>query len=394
MLQEIRIKNYKSFRDEAELSFEAQGDDAANHVVVMPDGTRLLRFLVILGANASGKSNLLDAIEFLRCFWNNLPHKNDEGTEVQPFLMQPDALSFDTEFEVKFYINGVRYRYKLTINPEKVCNEELLVYLTNRPTRVFIREDVGRISRVTFNPTVVKISQAESDVFSISCLRNMSVLAVLKKVNIMVPYLDEMRQWIDRSMMPLLKGGGSDLSIDTKNRLVDDEDFKQYLMQFTREADFNISDIKVKKMAALFGHRVETSRGEEEYILPESCQSAGTTRVVELESTIYNLLRCEGVLCIDELEASLHPNLMEFMLMKFLTRRDNQSQLIVTTHYDPILRGIDDLFGRDSVWFTEKGKDGSSSLFSLVDFKGLNKLSSIHRAYMNGQFGAIPNVLM
>lgn len=128
-------------------------------------------------------------------------------------------------------------------------------------------------------------------------------------------------------------------------------------MHFVKEADFNISDIKIKKMAALFGHKVETERGEEDYVLPENSQSAGTTRMVELESIIY-------------------------------------SQLIVTTHYDPILRDIDDIFGKDSVWFTEKGKDGNSNLFSLVEFRGLNKLSSIHRAYMNGQFGALPNIIM
>jgi hypothetical protein len=165
-------------------------------------------------------------------------------------------------------------------------------------------------------------------------------------------------------------------------------------MLFAKEADFNISDVKIKKMAALFGHRVYTERGVENYVLPESCQSAGTNRMVELESVIYRLLHCQGLLCIDELEESLHPNLMEYMLMKFLNQHDNQSQMIVTTHYDPILRDIDDLFGKDSVWFTEKDKDGNSNLFSLVDFSGLNKLSSIHKAYMNGQFGALPNVMM
>ena len=89
----------------------------------------------------------------------------------------------------------------------------------------------------------------------------------------------------------------------------------------------------------------------------------------------------------------MHPNLLEYILTKFINTPDNQSQLLASTHYDPILKDIDDIFGKDSVWFTEKSKDGNTTLFSLVDFKGLNKLSSIHRAYMNGQFGALPNVL-
>lgn len=394
MIQEIKIKNFKSFRDEVVLSFESSSDDQYNSTVTMPDGTKLLRFAVILGANASGKSNLLDAIEFLHQFWNRIPLKNDEGTDVQPFLLEPDALSHDTEFDVKLYVDGVRYWYQLVINPEKVEEEVLYVYNTNRPTKVFIRQDQNGISKLTFNPAVVKLSQAETDVLSMNCLRNMSMLAVLKKVNIEVAYLDHFRKWIDERMMTLQKGSQTSISATTKNKITDDEDFKEYLLKFAKEADFNISDIKIKKMAALFGHSVETERGEEKYVLPESCQSAGTTRMVELESVIYSQLKCQGLLCVDEMEASMHPNLMEFILTKFMNHHDNQSQLLITTHYDPILKDIDDIFGKDSVWFTEKGKDGSSNLFSLIDFRGLNKLSSIHRAYMNGQFGAIPNVIM
>ena len=394
MLQEIKIKIFKSFRDEVELSFEAYNDDVSDSVVVMPDGVKLLRFAVILGPNASGKSNLLEAIEFLRQFWSQLPQTNDEGTDVQPFLMQPDALSHNTEFDVKLYVDGIRYWYHLEINPEKVVNESLFVYLTNRPTKVFTRGDVNGISKITFNPSVVKLSPAEIDVMSISCLRNMSLLAVLKKVNVEVAYVDNMRWWIDSKMMPLQRGAETSISQSTKMMLSDNEAFNEYLMQFAKEADFNISDIKVKKMAALFGHTVETRRGTEHYVLPEACQSAGTTRMVELESVIYSLLQRQGVLCVDEIEASMHPNLMEFMLTKFVNSPNNCSQILVTTHYDPILKDIDDIFGKDSVWFTEKEKDGNSSLYSLIDFKGLNKLSSIHRAYMNGQFGALPNVIM
>lgn len=393
MIQELKIKNFKSFCDEVEISFEPSGDDRYNSVVTMPDGVQLLRFAVVLGANASGKSNLLDAVEFLRDFWNNIPVTNDDGTNVQPFLMRKDALSHDTQFEVKLYVDGIRYWYQLTVNPEKVCREALYVYLTNRPTKVFCREDADGVSKLTFNPAVVKLSTAEVDIMSMNCLRNMSVLAVLKKVNISVAYLDNMRRWIDNRMLPLHSGSLSSLSQGAKRMIADSEDFREYLMQFAHEADFNISDIKVQKMAALFGHTIEGETGSEDYFLPEACQSTGTKRMVELESLIYTQLKQQAFLCIDEIEASMHPNLMEYILSKFINTPDNQSQLLVSTHYDPILKDIDDIFGKDSVWFTEKGKDGNTTLFSLVDFKGLNKLSSIHRAYMNGQFGALPNVL-
>jgi hypothetical protein len=393
MLQELKIKNFKSFRDEVELSFEPSSEDRYNSTVTMPDGVKLLRFAVVLGANASGKSNLLDAVEFLRTFWSKLPATNGDGTDVQPFLMRRDALSYDTEFEVKLYVDGVRYWYKLTVNPEKVSNESLFVYLSNRPTKVFCREDVNGVSKLNFNPSVVKLSSAEIDVMAMNCLRNMSVLAVLKKVNVSVPYLDNMRRWIDMRMLPLQSGTLSALSQDTKRHIADSSDFREYLLQFAQEADFNISDIKIQKMVALFGHTVENEFGTESYVLPESCQSTGTKRMVELESMIFTQLRRQAFMCVDEIESSMHPNLMEYILTKFVNTSDNQSQLLVSTHYDPILKDIDDIFGKDSVWFTEKGTDGNTTMFSLVDFKGLNKLSSIHRAYMNGQFGALPNVL-
>ena len=393
MLQELRIKNFKSFRDEVEMSFEPSGDDQYNSTVTMPDGVKLLRFAVVLGANASGKSNLLDAVEFLRTFWSKLPATNDDGTEVQPFLMRSTALAYDTEFDVKFYVDGIRYWYQLTVNPEKVSKEALFVYLTNRPTKVFCREDANGVSKLNFNPAVVKLSSAEIEVMTMNCLRNMSVLAVLKKVNVSVPYLDNMRRWIDSRMLPLQSGTSGVLSQDAKRLLADSPDFREYLLQFAQEADFNISDIKIQKMAALFGHTVENESGVESYVLPESCQSTGTKRMVELESMIFTQLKRQAFMCVDEIEASMHPNLMEYILTKFINTPDNQSQLLASTHYDPILKDIDDIFGKDSVWFTEKSKDGNTTLFSLVDFKGLNKLSSIHRAYMNGQFGALPNVL-
>lgn len=335
----------------------------------------------------------VDAFEFLRNFWNNIPATNDDCTGAQPFIMRHNAISFDTEFEIKFYVDGIRYWYLLTINPEKIQRESLYVYLTNRPTKVFCREDKDGVSKLNFNPAVAKLSQAEIEVMSINCLRNMSVVAVLKKVNIAVPYLGNMRRWIDARLLPLQSGTFSSLSQDAKKLIADDENFREYLMQFAKEADFNISDIKIQKASALFGHTVENETGSENYIMPEACQSAGTMRMVELESLIYSQLKRQSFLCIDEMEASIHPHLMEYIITKFINTPDNQSQLLISTHYDPILKDIDDIFGKDSVWFTEKGKDGNTSLFSLTDFKGLNKLSSIHRAYMNGQFGALPNVL-
>lgn len=94
---------------------------------------------------------------------------------------------------------------------------------------------------------------------------------------------------------------------------------------------------------------------------------------------------------IDEVEASLHPDLVEFILQKFLATK-NRSQLLITTHYDPLLNTVDDLLRRDSVWFTDKAESGATTLYSLVEFKGLKRIASLQRAYRNGIFGALPNI--
>ena len=140
-----------------------------------------------------------------------------------------------------------------------------------------------------------------------------------------------------------------------------------------------------------FEHTVKNARGVEKYTLPNEMQSQGTRRTFGIEAAIYQAMSNDEFLSIDEIESSLHPELIEFILEQFL-KENSRSQLLVTTHYDPLLNTIDDLIRKDSVWFTEKGEDGSSELYSLSDFKGLNKIHSFQKSYRNGRFGALPNI--
>jgi AAA15 family ATPase/GTPase len=95
-------------------------------------------------------------------------------------------------------------------------------------------------------------------------------------------------------------------------------------------------------------------------------------------------------LAIDEVEASLHPRLVEFTIEDFLHHK-SQSQLLLTTHYNGLL-AEDDLLRKDSIWFTNKKENGATELYSLVEFKGLSRISSLQKAYKYGKFGAIPNI--
>ena len=209
--------------------------------------------------------------------------------------------------------------------------------------------------------------------------------------------------------------------------LANDNNLKKYLLDFVHKADFNITGLKAEKesspipqsvrdsvikegkyssdvvdhiMSQLtmetirtdFEHTVRNVRGVEKYILPNSLQSEGTRRTLGIEAAVYEALKSEKVLPIDEIDSSLHPDLVEFIIQQFL-QEHNRSQLLVTSHYDPLLNTVDDLMRKDSVWFTEKGEDGGSRLYSLIEFKGLNKISSFQKSYRNGVFGALPNII-
>ena len=426
MIQEIKFKNFLSFRDEAYFSFEPTKDDPINRVATMPDGTKLLRFAVIFGANASGKSNFLEALDFLRRFWSQVPTRNDLSTRVMPFLLDKDTPNEDSCFEMKFYVEGIKYWYKLELNKERVSAESLYFYETVQPTRIFWREYANGQSVVKFNPAAVKLKPAEIDAINLNCWKNMSFFASMTKVNMNIDRISSVIRWINEKLLPGIDSK-TELSGYAKDKMLRDEAFRRYIKEFTEKADLRIAEIEVEEttynlsksqIEAIssakfidetekaeilargtindintgFRIRVKNSRGEEDYILPEGSQSAGTKRVIEIESAIYTTIKEQAFLDIDEVEASLHPTLLDFILDRFLKEEDNKSQLLVTTHYDPLLDGIDDLFGKDSVWFTEKKEDGNTEIYPLTDFKGLNKLSSIRKSYKNGQFGAIPEI--
>jgi predicted ATPase len=140
-----------------------------------------------------------------------------------------------------------------------------------------------------------------------------------------------------------------------------------------------------------FEHTVRNSRGEEKYNLIDDLESRGTKRVLGLETVIYRARQKKALMMIDELESSLHPALLERVIYDFLQTKD-ETQMLITTHYDPLLDLVDDLVRKDCVWFTEKGEDGVSSLYSMDEFAGLNKISSYRRAYRGGRFGATPKI--
>lgn len=427
MIAEIRIKNYLSFRDEVVLNFEATKDTTfeESQVVQVTPKVRLLRFALIFGANASGKSNLLSALEFLRSFWFAKKQDLDEETGAIPFLLDTETPAEPSEFNIKFYIGDKRYWYMLQLNERQVIKEALYIYNSVQPSSLFLRKMEGTQSVVKLNGSLVKASTTIVEQLNLKCLPNMSFFAARNQVNCALGSIDEVRDWMRNNMMQIIDPNVKMFAYAGK-QIEKDAELKKYLLDFIHKADYNITDVyseresvpipdfirtsileddtlppklkermlkenRIEKLNTDFQHTVRNKRGVEQYRLSNELQSAGTRRTFGLEAAIYEAIQSEGILPIDELESSLHPELVEFIIEHFL-RKPGRSQLIVTTHYDPLLNTVDDLFRKDSVWFTEKGDDGHTRLYSLTDFKGLSKISSFQKSYRNGVFGALPNI--
>lgn len=397
MIEEIVLKNILSFRDETELSFEATADKSIEgaHVVTMPNGTRLLRLCVVLGPNASGKSNMLFALDRIYSFWMRSPSNMDESTGVEPFLLDQDTPREPSEFIIKLWIDGIRYSYQLRLTGKEVLFEKLSYYKTVQPIMVFERRLKDGRSVIKTNPAVQKIDTETLKMLTLNCLPNMSVFAARGRVNMKFDHVDQMRNWISQGFMPTVRPK-ADMTEYAKRILKEEESFKSYMLDFLNTADFNITDLnesrgsdEMKKFS--FSHSVENNRGNERYEMNIEHQSDGTRRLLGVEAAVFELTRKGSFLMIDEMDASLHPDLMEYILKQFLLQTSN-SQLLIITHYDGLLTKIDDLIRKDNIWFTEKDKAGVSHLYSLVEFKGLNKITHIDRAYRNGMFGALPEI--
>ncbi len=431
MIQELKVKNFMSFKEEVELSFEATKDKSfeSYHVVEVAPGVRLLRFMMVMGANASGKSNLLLAIEFLRSFWFKRQQEMDAPTGVQPFLLDADTPNECSEFELRFWQKGKKYYYKLKLNRERVIEERLFYYKSVQPTMLMTRnlDDSGQ-SVITINPAALKVSNAALEEIQLKCLRNMSFFAARNQVNVSLPLIDDASEWMRGGILPIIQPTTSMFDY-AKRKLHENNDLREYMKDFVHLADFNITDVRsneikhtisdelldailnnptisaaekdrirrdktIRRLDMEFVHTVKNDRGTEQYILPDTLQSVGTRRTLGVETAIFEAINQNALVVMDEFDSSLHPKLLEFCIQQFLLKNENNSQLLISTHYDQLLATIDDLIRKDEVWFTEKKEDGSTNLYSLADFKGLGKLTPtrIRNGYKNGVFGAIPNL--
>lgn len=405
-------------------SFEATSDTTLSdyYVAEQNDGTRILKMVMVYGANASGKSNLIEAFEFLNNFTKHIPEEKEGGTPFVPFLFGETAKGPGT-FELLFYANGKKHKYLLVINENTVLEERLFIYPGTQPAAIFNRhyDAQKKISVLEFG-SKIKISNQAIEAIQLKTLKNASVFAAYKQVNLAIPELERVVEWFDNQYLNAINPY-TDLTNFSDNAIKSNQKVKKHALRFLKEADFNITDVlfedNVRKVPEemlkfieaapiteeeratilkekmlhfeekIFRHRVVSEGNEKFHNLPENRQSQGTLRYYGLSAPFFHAIKNNAFLPIDEIGSALHPLLVMHFLKEFL-QRSEKAQLLFTTHNMSLLNEKD-MLRKDAIWFTEKGEDGATDLYSMADFNFRKELS-FYNAYKIGKFGGIPEL--
>ena len=244
MIQEIKIKNFLSFKDEVIFSFEATNDKFAeeSQVVTINENTRLLRFAIIYGYNASGKSNLLGVLDFLSYFWSVKPKDMDSKTGVIPFKLDSKSANEPSSIELVFFARETKYWYQLVLDQQQVYLEKLSYYKTTQPIMLFERTLKNGQSNIQFNPKAERVSNAAKDMISVNCLKNTSFFVARNQVNVSLPIIDAAKEWMRKQLMPLISPT-TGLTSFAQKKASENRSLINYIVKFLHEADFNVTDV-------------------------------------------------------------------------------------------------------------------------------------------------------
>lgn len=399
MIIDFSVRNFAAINEEQTLSFEVGASLSKGlpyAVVEAVPGVRLLKLALIYGANASGKSTVLAALGLLKSLMGTVRDAKNTQICYEPFKLAGERRSADSSFELRFVVDRQCYRYALRFDRHCVLEEQLCRFdpATDEEAEVFHRttDTENQLAEVAVSPEFCDDENIGRK-FRDSMRWNETVFAGFQHVNAAIPLLKRMNEWIDAYFFPL-SGSGSDseLYAYVSRRIERGEISKENVVQLLRRADFMISDIRFPQLAS--GSRVKfhhvSESGEAELDYEE--ESLGTRRFYAFAGLLDRMANLPGFFPIDEIDASMHPDLLEFFLHAFLFNTEG-AQILATVHHRELLRNRE-LLHPDMLWFTEKRPDGSTDLYAIEDFDPsvfrTDKPDVYYNAYKTGRLGAKP----
>lgn len=421
MIQEFSVRNFLSIKDKQTLSFVANKklESGAEEFLCFDvnESVKLLKLAILYGANASGKTNLLLALTFL----NKLVVEGRETKEKKigfvPFKFDHEIIQQPGEFNLIFYIDKIKYDYYVKVDSKRIYNEVLYFWPEGRKAIIYNRtsDRAKEISKISFG-IKAELTANDKNIIKGNTLENNTVLYTYKKINIENKILKKVVSYFNEAFLPYAEPK-SPLRHWSISQLLENSNGKDIILQLMKKADFQISEFEIKKNVEPVDEKTlqiikilneaNENFNEEEYReiennelyfqhktsrgifkLSSTEESEGTQRYFGLAGVLREIINFNHIITIDEIESSLHPDLVSFLLQAFLVNSQN-SQMIVTTHAQYLMTL--DYMRRDMIWFCEKAEDGSSQYFSAQDFK-IHKNVRLDNFYRIGKLGAIPNL--
>jgi uncharacterized protein len=413
MLINFKVKNYRSIKDEVKLDLQATSDTTSKKQSVFEiNETALLKSTAIYGANASGKSNLLKAFAIFRSMIiesqlrSNIP--NDLPSEV--FKLSSEMRNKPSFFEMEFFLNDNRYIYGFEFDKKKICSEWLKEVKGKKNLFERKGQEIESNKNYFKEANAALKKQTSERVLFLSVLASnngelsQKVVQFVQKIN----YISGTQ-----------RGNTLNFAFD---KFLNDQGMASRMKEFIVKADFGVVDIqanekmilakeaknipdkfkellfqedsKLSERSLKFFHRKIDSdeAGDEQEALDFFTEeSEGTQQMFALSAPFIDTLENGKVLFIDEIDASLHPVLCQYLISIFNSKKKNpnNAQLIFTTHDISLLK--DDLLRRDQIYFTNKQKNGATQFFSLADISERKGVDYAKR-YLEGRYDALPYI--
>lgn len=409
MIVDFTATNYRSIKTEQLLSLYAEKKPKHHigNVAYIEDDLGLLKTTAIYGANASGKTNLLlalDALKYLIVESGDLK-ENDAITAYEPYLLSRETLKQPTSFEIEFYTHNERYRYEVTFDRFNILHEKLDHFKTSKPSNIFTRTSPDEWKEVKFGDSY-KGGKKQFAFFP-----NNSYISKAGNSPESPEFIRDIYNFFRKDIY-VLKTNHSVGILDWENK----HGFSKVVDTFLGKADFGINNFKFEKGDLPEGMELpegipnelrekfitQFSKKEMFYhksdfgdlvAFDSSKESRGTNRLFKLIPFFTMVLKTGSIICVDEIEMSLHPHIAELVIKLFNDPlvNVNNAQLIFTTH-DMSLMSQDTL-RKDQVYLAAKSPEGGTEYVSLEEFEGSLKDSSpFAKWYNEGRLGGIPEI--
>ena len=417
MIRDFWVKNYLSIRDRQELNFVAKGT-SSELVTEVADGTFLYKLGILYGSNASGKSNMLIALN--EVFSLLVTPKSDAKERIKgsiPFVLTKEE---PTEMHVSFYANGTRYDYNIKFNARLILSEVLYYYPGKSKSLFYERHFVGENVQadIKFGASL-KLQAKTQESIRENTLNNHSVLSVCRKAALkedIAPF-NTLHRWLmanyhevdgdsDKGIVEILKDAYSnpkkckfyntmlqkaDLNILEYHPIIEDRyvpnDIRERIQKENIPEEMKNALLKPTTDSISFLNHSDNGN----FDIPLKWQSKGTQKYIRILDALYDMITSPQVYYLDELGEDLHNDLLYYYLNVFIFNSD-KSQLIITSQETTLLSQDMINENRGVVWFVEKNKETASSEYARGDSFGLHKNLSLYNSYRIGRLGAKPEL--